>query len=393
MINPSSSIMPTYYNQMPIAFARGRGIWLWDTEENDYLDALAGIAVCSLGHCHPAITKAIIHQAKTLLHTSNTYKIINQERLAEKLTQLAGMNQAYFCNSGAEANEAAIKLTRAYARKKGIAQPIVITMKKGFHGRTMGTLSASGTERIQIGFEPLLQGFVHVEMNNIDELRHVAKMHQPNVVAIMLEPAQGDGGVYIASSAYMEEVRRLCDENDWLMVLDEVQTGIGRTGKWFGYQHFDVVPDVILCAKALGNGIPIGVCMSRGKANNLFAPGKHGCTFGGSPFVCAVGLAVLETMERDGIVENAKVVGEFLQKKLRRVLKGKVVEVRGRGLMIGVVLSKNCMPIVQLGLKHRLLFNVVDNSIVRLVPPLILKKSQANEIVRRLALIIDEFMG
>lgn len=387
-----TAIMPTYYSQMQVAFAYGRGVWLWDTDGNKYLDALSGIAVCSLGHAHSKITAAIIQQAKKLLHTSNTYRIINQEKLAEKLVAVANMEQAYFCNSGAEANEAAIKLTRSYARKKNIAEPIVITMKNSFHGRTMGALSASGTERIQIGFEPLLSGFKYVAYNDIAELKQLVKENS-NIIAIMLEPIQGDGGIQIASEEYLNTVRQLCDKYDLLMIVDEVQTGIGRTGKWFCHQHFNVIPDIITCAKALGNGLPIGACLARGKGCNLFGPGKHGTTFGGTPIVCAAALAVLETIENEKLLQNATEIGVYLQNKLKKVLKDKVVDVRGRGLMIGVELSKDCMPIVQIGLKYGLLFNITSNRVIRLLPPLILKKSHADEIAKRLVLSIDEFMG
>lgn len=388
-------IMPTYYNQVPVSFEYGRGVWLWDNQGNQYLDSLAGIAVCGLGHAHPEVTKTIADQAGKLLHTSNTYTIANQVELAEKLARIANMDQVYFCNSGAEANEAAIKLSRMYARKKNIATPVVITMRNSFHGRTMATLSASGTERIQIGFEPLVQDFVYVNLNDIDELNTVVKQHQNNIVAIMLEPIQGDGGIHIASSEYLKHIRQLCDKHDWLMILDEVQTGVGRTGKWFCFQHDDVQPDVITVAKALGNGVPIAACLAHGKACNLFGPGKHGTTFGGSPFVCAVGSTVLDSIVKEKILENAEKIGNYLQSQLRTQLAKykNVVDVRGRGLMIGVELDKPCMELVAIGVKNKILFNITFNKVIRLLPPLILTQDEADEIVKRVDLSINEYLG
>lgn len=382
----SSSVMPTYYNQMPVSFDRGQGAWLWDADGKKYLDSLSGIAVCGLGHAHPAVTAAIVAQANKVLHTSNTYLIATQQVLAEKLTRVAGMEQAYFCNSGAEANEAAIKLARLYGRRKGISHPVMITMKNSFHGRTMATLSASGTERIQMGFEPLVGDFVYVSLNDSAELDAVVAQHRDNIVAVLLEPIQGDGGIQIATEDYLMHVRRLCDEHDWLMMLDEVQTGVGRTGKWFAYQHTSIQPDVMTVAKALGNGIPIGACLARGKGCNLFGPGKHGSTFGGSPFVCAVGSAVIDTIEQSDLVTHAAEMGEYLLTALRKRLAKYpgVVAVRGRGLMIGVELEKPCMELTAIGLAQGLLFNVTFNKVIRLLPPLIINHEEADQIAARL---------
>ncbi len=388
----SSAIMPTYYSQLPIAFEYGKGAWLWDTEGNKYLDGLSGIAVCSLGHAHPSITAAICEQANKVLHTSNTFLIPKQMKLAERLTQLSGMEQAYFCNSGAEANETALKLTRMYARKKNISQPIVITMLNGFHGRTFGTLSASGLTRLQEGFEPILPGFIHIPYNDINAL--AALTDNKNIVAIMVEPIQGDGGIAIPTEDYLTKIRALCDQHDWLMILDEVQTGIGRTGHWFAYQHFNILPDILTVAKALANGLPIGACLARGKANNLFPPGKHGCTFGGNPFVCNTALAVLDTIENEKIIENCNEIGTYLLHTLKETLGSikEIITVRGKGLMIGIELDRPCRDITLIGLKHRLLFNVVSDRVIRLLPPLIINKEEADQIVNRLQMIIKEFL-
>lgn len=389
----STKIMPTYYNQLPVSFEYGRGAWLWDDQNNTYLDSLSGIAVCSLGHAHPAITQTITEQAAKLLHTSNTYTITKQMELAEKLTHVADMEQAYFCNSGAEANETAIKLTRLFAKKKNIETPIIITMKNAFHGRTMATLTASGSERLHVGFEPLVKDFVYVTLNNIHELNNMAQGHIDNIIAIMLEPIQGDGGIQIASQGYLERIRQLCDSRDWLMILDEVQTGIGRTGKWFAYQHSKIKPDILTVAKALGNGIPIGACLTQGKACNLFGPGKHGSTFGGNPFACAVGKTVLDTMEKENILQNAATMGAYLmdQLKIKLAKHPGVVAVRGQGLMLGIELDKPCMDITHIGLKNRILFNITSNNVIRLLPPLIIHQEEADEIVKRLDLSIGEF--
>lgn len=390
-ITAPNAVMPTYFSQLPIAFTRGRGIWLWDTTNEKYLDSFSGIAVCNLGHAHPEITRTIAKQAKLLLHTSNNFHIINQEKLATRLTQIAGMEQAFFCNSGAEANEAALKLTRMYARKKGLQNPIVVTMKNSFHGRTFGTLSASGLERLQIGFEPILSGFTHVTLNDITELKNLAATN-PNIIAIMLEPIQGDGGIFAATREYLACIRELCDQHDWLMIFDEVQTGMGRTGTWFAHQHFNITPDILTNAKALANGLPVGVCMARGKACNLFTPGKHGNTFGGTPIVCAAALTVIDTIEKLNLLAHTQAMGSYLQDKLHQKLGAKVVAIRGRGLMLGVELPKNCLPIPTIGLKHKILLNVVNNNTIRLLPALIIKEQEIDELVKRLVRTVNEFL-
>lgn len=381
-------IMPTYFNQFPIAFDYGKGAWLWDTEGKAYIDALSGIAVCSLGHAHPAVTKTIADQAAKLLHTSNTFRTPNQEKVASKLCAISGMEQVYFCNSGAEANEAAIKLSRLYARKKNIQRPIVITMENSFHGRTMATLSATGAKRIQEGFEPLVDSFIHVPLNDIDALE---KNITDNVVAIMLECIQGDGGLYAATKDYLKKIRALCDKHDLLMIVDEVQTGLCRTGKWFAFQYFNIQPDVVTLAKALGNGIPIGACIARGKACNLFGPGKHGTTFGGNPFVSAVASTVLETMQALDLPKHVEKIGAYFLNRLQETFHNHphVKNFRGRGLMLGVELDTEAFDIVPLGLKHGILLNIVANKVVRLLPPLIITEKEVDAMIARLKETID----
>lgn len=386
-------IMPTYFNQVPVAFERGLGSWLWDHAGNAYLDGLTGISVCNLGHCHPGVTDVLCAQAQTLVHTSNTYWVENQRVLARKLCAISGMEQVYFGNSGAEANEAALKMTRSFARKKGIDQPVILSMKESFHGRSMGTLSISGTPRIQEGFEPFGDNAIYVEMNDSEALKQAVQQYQGRLVAIMLEPIQGDGGIRIASDAYLQTIRALCDELDLLMIVDEIQCGMARTGQWFAHQWSGVQPDIMTLAKALGNGLPVGACLARGKACNLFAPGKHGCTFGGGPLVTAVCTAVIDTIETEGLVARAATLGDYLTRQLQTRLAGcaRVKEIRGKGLMLGIVLDRNAFGMMPLGLKHHVLFNVVANNIIRLLPALTMSDQDADELVARIGLCIEEF--
>ncbi len=388
----TSAIMPTYFFRLPIALDHGKGAWLWDTEGKQYLDALSGLAVTGLGHAHPAVTAAICEQAGKLMHTSNTYQIPLQEELAQQLTRLSGMDQAFFCNSGSEATETAIKLSRMFARKKNIENPQIIVMDKAFHGRTMGSATASN-ERIRDGFEPLLPGFLRAPYNNIDAIKELAKQHR-DIVAVMLEPVQGESGINVASETYLKEIRALCDQNDWLFILDEVQTGLGRTGQWFAYQHCGVVPDIMAIAKSLANGLPMGACLARGKACNLFPPGKHGSTFGGNPLACATALAVLRTIEQQKLVQNAATMGDYLFKGLKETLSQQkaVTAIRGKGLMIGVELDRPCRDLMAVGLKYGLLFNITANQVIRLLPPLIITRDEADEIIKRLAAAIEEFV-
>lgn len=388
----TSAVMPTYFFRLPVAFSHGKGVWLWDTEGKQYLDALAGIAVVGLGHAHPAITKTISEQAAKLIHTSNTYLIPLQEELATKLTQVADMEQAFFCNSGAEANETGIKLSRMYARQKNIENPQIIVLDKGFHGRTMGSLSASN-DRIRLGFEPLMPGILRAPYNDIPALKKLAQAHK-DIVAILVEPIQGESGINVPAENYLNEIRTLCDEHDWLMMVDEVQTGLGRTGKWFAYQHNNVKPDVVMIAKALANGLPMGACLARGKACNLFPPGKHGSTFGGNPLACATALTVLNTIENENLVQHAADMGSYLMHGLQEAL-GKhpaVVTVRGKGLMIGVELNlESCREMMTTGAKHQLLFNITADRTIRLLPPLIINREEADQIIKRLVATIDEY--
>lgn len=389
-----SHIMPTYFNRLPIAFERGEGVWLFDDSGKTYFDALTGIAVCGLGHAHPAITQTITEQSAKLIHTSNNYQIPLQEELAAALCRISGMEQVYFCNSGAESNEAAIKLSRLFARKKNIDYPVVITLNHSFHGRTIATLSASGTPRIQAGFEPLLPEFIYADINDFVTLEKWVQSNK-NIVAIMLEPIQGDGGIRVAEIDYLQNIRRLCDEHDLLMILDEVQTGMGRTGRWFAYQHADLRPDILCVAKTLGNGFPIGACLARGKAANLFGPGKHGTTFGGNPLGCAIGLTVIRVIESQALLNNVNEVSAYLLTLLQQafVAEKSIIAIRGKGLMIGIELHEPCLDIVAFAaLQHQLLINVVANNTIRLLPALNLTRQEADKLVTRLSHCVKEFL-
>ena len=379
------------YARLPVAFRRGEGAWLWDTEGRQYLDAIAGIAVCGLGHAHPAVTAAICTQAGELVHTSNLFRVEAQEALAEALTRLSGMDRAFFCNSGAEANEAAIKLARLHGHSRGVDLPCVVVAEGSFHGRTLATLSATGNRKVQAGFEPLVQGFLRVPYNDLGALEQVAR-HGRDVVAVLLEPVQGEGGVVVPDEGYLEGVRRLCDQHDWLLMLDEIQTGMGRTGRWFAYQHESLLPDVMTLAKGLGNGLPIGACLARGAAAELMRPGSHGSTFGGNPLACRAALAVVRTLQDDNLVARAGQMGAYLQGVLRQALAGVdcVREVRGKGLMVGVELRRPCGELVQRALAQGLLLNVTAERVIRLLPPLVLDLPQADRIAAVVAALVRE---
>ena len=353
--------------------------------------ALSGIAVCGLGHAHPAVTKALCEQAGQLVHTSNLYGIPNQSALAERLTALAGMDRVFFSNSGAEANEAALKLARLYGHNKGIDVPTVIVTNGSFHGRTMATLTATGNRKIQAGFEPLVQGFARVDYNDLEAIRNVAKNNK-DVVAVLVEPVTGEGGIVIPDEDYLSGIRQICDENGWLMMLDEIQTGIGRTGKMFAFQHSDVIPDVMTLAKGLGNGVPIGACVARGEAAEVFQPGKHGSTFGGNPLVCAAGLAVLDTLEDENLLERAAQLGQRFFDGFSSALQGvsSVKAIRGSGLMIGIELDRPCAELVGKALEEGLLLNVTADSVIRLLPPLILSDEQADTIIEKVVGLIND---
>ena len=381
------------YAPLPVSFEKGEGAVLWDTEGKTYLDALAGIAVCGLGHAHPAVTNAICEQAGKLVHTSNLYGISNQQALADKLTSLSSMDNVFFSNSGAEANEAAIKLARLYGHSKNIDQPAVIVMEGSFHGRTMATLTATGNRKIHAGFEPLVQGFVRAPYNDIEAIKNIAK-NNSNVVAVLVEPVIGEGGIQIPADDYLNQIREICDENNWLMMLDEIQTGICRTGKWFAHQHNNITPDVMTLAKALGNGVPIGACLAKGEAAKLFQPGHHGSTYGGNPLVTSAALAVIEICEKDNLAERATKLNEKILSGFKEQLKDldAVVEIRGKGLMIGIQLDRPCAELVKAGLDAGILINVAAGDVIRLLPPLIISDGQADKIVTMVSELVRAFI-
>jgi acetylornithine aminotransferase len=377
------------YAPMSVTFSHGDGLTLWDTDGNQYLDALAGIAVCGLGHAHPAITKAISEQAGKLLHTSNLYMIENQQKLADKLCEHSGLDRVFFSNSGAEANEAAIKLARKYGHEKNIDTPTIIVMEKSFHGRTMATLSATGSRKVQAGFEPLVQGFARAPFNDIESIKNIAKSNS-NIVAVMVEPVQGEGGIKIPDADYLNQLRDICDLNDWLLILDEIQTGMGRTGQWFAFQHNGIRPDVMTLAKSLGNGVPIGACVANEKAASVMKPGSHGSTFGGNPLACAAALAVIDVIEKDQVVANAAKQGSYLLDELKNKLGSMqcVREIRGIGLMIGIELEQNCTELANQALLQGLLISVQADNTIRLLPPLILTRQQADAIATKVSELI-----
>lgn len=387
-----SHVMNTYA-RLPVAFSHGEGSWVTDTDGKIYLDGLSGIAVSTLGHNHPDLVVAISAQAGRLLHTSNLYRMPQQEQLADKLATLSGLQEVFFCNSGCEANEAAIKLARFYGHQRGIDNPAIIVMEKAFHGRTLATLSATGNRKTQAGFEPLVSGFVRVPFNDLSAVRAVAE-HNPSVVAVMLEVLQGEGGIHMASAEYLQELRKLCDEQGWLLICDEVQCGMGRIGTWFGYQHSGILPDVVTLAKGLAGGVPVGACLAGGKAAGLFGPGNHGSTFGGNQLAMAAALTTLHVIERDRLIDNAIEIGQLIRDELAVALadaKG-VVEIRGRGLMIGIELDRPCSELVTRGLSEGLLINVTAEKVVRLLPPLTFSAEEARELVVRLSSLIRLFL-
>ena len=388
-----SHVMNTYA-RLPVAFSHGQGNRIIDTEGKEYLDALSGIAVSTLGHAHPRLVAAIAGQAGRMLHTSNLYQIREQEQLSDKLAALSGMEEIFFCNSGCEANEAAIKLARFYGHKKGIESPTIIVMEKAFHGRTMATLSATGNRKAQAGFEPLVSGFVRVPYDDLAAIKAVAE-HNKNIVAVMLEIVQGEGGIHLASLDYQKELRQLCDAQGWLLICDEVQCGMARTGKWFGYQHAGIQPDIATLAKGLGSGVPIGACMVSGKAAGLFGPGNHGSTFGGNPLACTAALTTIDVIEQDGLMANAERIGALIRQLMAQALAGVkgVAEIRGHGLMIGIELDRPCGELVGKALAAGLLLNVTADKVVRLLPPLIFGESEARELVDRAAPLIKDFLA
>jgi acetylornithine/N-succinyldiaminopimelate aminotransferase len=380
------------YARLPVSFTHGHGVWLWDEAGKKYLDALAGIAVSGLGHAHPAIVKAIGEQAAKVIHTSNLYEVRLQEALADRLCALSGMDEVFFCSSGAEANECAIKLARLYGHQNGVANGSIIVMEQAWHGRTLATLSATGNRKAQAGFEPLVPGFIRVPYNDAQAVRQAAE-HNRSIVAVLVEVLQGEGGINVADTEYIRFLRELCTERNWLLMIDEVQSGIGRTGKWFAHQWADVKPDVMPLAKGLGSGVPIGACVAAGRAAGVFKPGNHGATFGGGPLVCAAALATLDAMEQEGLLAHAAQVGDLIHNGLAEALAGvpAVREIRGKGLMIGIELDRPCGELVGQALGDGLLINVTAGSVVRLLPPLVINAEEARHLVTRLAALIRAF--
>lgn len=390
----STEHLMTTYSPLAVCFTHGEGAILYDDQGKSYLDALSGIAVCGLGHAHPAITRAITEQAGKLIHTSNLYCIKRQQELADKLARISGMDRVFYSNSGAEANEAAIKLARLYGHNKKIDNPAIIVFEGSFHGRTLATLTATGNRKIQAGFEPLVQGFIRAPYNDMEALQIIAK-NSPNVVAVLIEPIQGEGGINSLDADFLPQLRALCDQQDWLLMLDEIQTGMGRTGEWFAFQHSTIHPDVMTLAKGLGNGVPIGACLAKGKAAEVFKPGNHGSTFGGNPLACAAANAVIDTMESQQLIARAVHLGNLLKdgfnQQLREVTGVKAI--RGFGLMIGIELDRDCPALPNLALQSGLLINVTASKVIRLLPPLILSDEQAERIITDLSALVKSFLN
>ncbi len=388
-----SHLMNTYARQ-PVTFSHGEGAWLWDVNGKRYLDALSGIAVNTLGHAHPKLTAALSAQVGKLIHTSNIYEVREQELIADKLCQLSGMQEVFLCNSGCEANEAAIKLARMYGNLRGIDTPTIIVMEKAFHGRTLATLSATGNRKVQAGFEPLVKGFVRVPYDDLDAIRQIAA-HTPNIVAVLVKPIQGEGGIRTPDISYLKGLRAICDEHEWLLMLDEVQCGLGRTGKWFAFQHAGILPDVMTLAKGLGSGVPVGACLAAGKAAGTFKPGNHGSTFGGNPLACTAALTTLNTMEQDKLLAHADKLGSWLKGQFQARLgsvKG-MVTVRGQGLMLGIELDKPCGALVGKALEKGLLINVTADSVIRLLPPLVFTEAEAQQLLDILCPLVTDFLA
>lgn len=387
----TNALMNTY-GARAATLVKGEGAWLWDADGKKYLDALSGIAVCGIGHSHPAVAKAVCEQAATLTHCSNFFAIPNQEQLATKLCEASGMEKVFFGNSGAEANEAAIKIARLHGHKQGIKLPTVLVMDNAFHGRTLATLTASGSRKVQAGFEPLIRGFVRAPFDNIAALETIAD-NNAEICAVLVEPIQGEGGIRLASDTYLQQLRALCDAKGWLLMLDEVQTGNGRTGTYFCYQHSGIVPDVVTTSKGLGNGVPIGACLAQGEAAQLMQPGNHGSTFGGNPLACAAALATITTVQNDNLMQRATLIGERIMSGLKAQLEGveHVVAIRGKGCMIGIELNKPCKSLFAAAMAAGLIINVTSDTVVRLLPPLIMSDSEADQVVSILAPLIKHF--
>ena len=382
------------YGRLPVAFSHGQGCRLFDEQGKSYLDALAGIAVNTLGHNHPRLVKALSEQVGRLIHVSNLYRITQAEEASDRLAAISRMDEVFFCNSGCEANEAAIKLARLYGHQQGIEQPAIIVMEQAFHGRTLATLSATGNRKVQAGFEPLVSGFVRVPFDDLAAIEQLAERN-PNVVAVLFEPIQGEGGINLAHNDFMRALRQICDRKNWLFMVDEVQCGTGRTGVWFAHQHAGILPDVMTLAKGLGSGVPIGACLAAGRATGVFKPGNHGSTFGGNPLACVAALTTLDVIEADGLMAHASKLGAAIRGGLHDGLSGVsgFVEVRGDGLMIGIELDRPCGDLVKRGLEAGLLINVTADKVVRLLPALIMSDAEGAELVAALVALIKEFLG
>jgi acetylornithine/N-succinyldiaminopimelate aminotransferase len=388
-----SHVMHTYARQ-PVAFVRGQGVWLWDEAGRKYLDALAGIAVNTLGHAHPRLVQALADQIGRIIHSSNLFEVPLQEQAADRIADITGLDEVFFCNSGLEANEAAIKVARKYGHDRGVAEPAIIVMEKAFHGRSLATLSAGGSRKVQAGFEPLVQGFVRVPLNDLDAVRQVAA-HNKSVVAVFVEPIQGEGGINVARLDYLRGLKEICDRHDWLFMSDEVQCGLGRTGKWFVYQHAGFLPEVVPLAKGLAGGVPVGACVVGGRAKGVFKPGNHGSTFGGNPLAMRGVVTTIDTMKEEGLLANAQRVGQAIQDGLKAALGGVpgVVEVRGMGLMIGIELDRHCGELVKMGLDAGIVFNVTADNVVRLLPALVISEAEGREVVERLVPLVRQFLA
>ncbi len=384
----SDAVMNTY-GRLDVAFDHGEGAWLVDQNGRRYLDALAGIGVVALGHANKSVAETITKQANQVLHTSNLYQIPAQIELADRLTEISGMDNAFFANSGGEANECAIKISRLYGRQKGIEAPTIIVTDASFHGRTLATLTASGSRKVQAGFEPLVNGFIRAPFNVLGAIRGMVK--NKNVVAVMVEPIQGEGGIHVPDADYLKGLREICDEQDWFLFLDEVQTGNGRTGSYFNYQQSDILPDLVTTAKGLGNGMPIGVCLARGKAAEVFSPGNHGSTFGGNPLACAVGNTVIKEIVDNNLAERAGKLGETMLAKFKARLGNlnNVRDIRGKGLMLGIELDSPCGDLVNQAIEKGLLINVTSDSVIRLLPPLTITDEEADQIVDLVSELVE----
>jgi acetylornithine aminotransferase len=384
-----SHVMNTYARQ-PVAFVRGEGVWLWDEAGKKYLDALAGIAVNTLGYGHPRFKKAILDRINSgILHTSNLWRIPTQEAAADRLAEITGLDEVFFCNSGLEANEAAIKVARKYGHDRGVAEPAIIVMEKAFHGRSLATLSATGSRKVQAGFEPLVSGFVRVPLNDLEAVRQVAE-HNKNVVAIFIEPIQGEGGINVSRLEYLRGLKEICERKEWLFMSDEVQCGLGRTGKWFVYQHAGFLPDVVPLAKGLASGVPVGACVVGGRAKGVFKPGNHGSTFGGNPLAMTAVVATIDAIKEEGLLANAAHVGEVIRSGLSQI--PGISELRGMGLMIGMELATPCGELVRQALDAGLVINVTADSVVRLLPPLVMSEAEGRMVVERLAPLVRAFL-